>query len=389
MTFMTTPTSPKATPYAGNKRTDAETKLRAAFIMEQDVGHAVQAIHLQRELRSFPDIDWNYIPVTFWSPNGLVEKMRFVPQIIRASYRARLEVHDGLRNTKPDALFWNTQKPAVFCTALLRSIPSVISLDVTPTQYDELGGEYGDPPRPIEPLSGLKHRLNRRMFSLTRKLLPATEWVAQSLVEDYGVPRERIEVLAPGTDLERFKPSKRTPGEDRPLRVLFVGGDLHRKGGDVVLEWFQGMPGGVELDIVTRDRLPGDTRARVHRLSHEDPAMQRLYQEADVFVLPTRAECFGLVLTEAMASGVPCVTSPVGGLAEVVEAGVSGLHVPPGDAPAFGHAMRTLLEDEGMRKRLGEAGRRTAELRFDAKKNVKRIIEIMSEVAEEKRQQEP
>jgi glycosyltransferase involved in cell wall biosynthesis len=282
-------------------------------------------------------------------------------------------------------LFWNTQKPAAFATGLLEAIPSVISLDVTPKQYDELGEEYGHRPDRLPVLSGMKERLNRRIFSLARRLLPATEWVARSLVDDYRVPRERIEVLAPGTDVQRFQPRTKLANPECPVKVLFVGGDFHRKGGDVVLDWFRQTPGGVHLDIVTRDDVPTDTRAQIHRLNYEDPAMVRLYQQADIFVLPTRAECFGLVLTEAMACGVPCVTSPVGGLAEVVEDGVSGLHVQPGDVQAFGAAMTGLLENPDLRMRLGRGGRLAAEERFDAHKNVRRIVDLLGEVAAEGR----
>jgi glycosyltransferase involved in cell wall biosynthesis len=360
-------------------------RLDAAFVMEQDVGHAVQAIHLRRELAKLDYLDWRYVPVTFFEPQGSIEKLHFLPATVRALLRARREVQARLdQGNEPDVVFWNTQKPALFCPGLLAQVPSVISLDVTPRQYDELGGEYGHAPDRPGPLATLKHRWNRRIFNHAYRLLPATSWVARSLMEDYGVPPERVEVLPPGTDLQRFQPASRfSASEGSPLRVLFVGGELHRKGGDIVLEWFRAAARpGVELHIVTRDAVDEAPGVTFHRVSYDDKELPELYRQCDVFVLPTRAECFGLVLTEAMASGLPCVTCPVGGVPEVVIDGVTGLHAVPGDVKSFAQAMDVLLADAGLRRRLGSAGRLRAEALFDASRNVRRIVEILGEAVE-------
>jgi glycosyltransferase involved in cell wall biosynthesis len=231
-----------------------------------------------------------------------------------------------------------------------------------------------------------KHRLNRRIFHLARRLVPATQWVARSLIDDYGVSPERIEVLPPGTDLERFRPPERRPSDgDGILRVLFVGGEFYRKGGDTLLEWFRRSPLAERcaLDVVTRDGIPSSERVTVHRLGHGKDRLAELFREADVFVLPTRAECFGLVLTEAMASGLPSVTTAVGGVPEVVEDGVNGLLVPPDDVAALDAALTRLLTDRTLRIRLGRQGRKIAEERFDARKNVARIVEVLHEVVQE------
>jgi glycosyltransferase involved in cell wall biosynthesis len=356
--------------------------LYAAFVMEQDVGHAVQALHLRRELAAIEGIEWDYVPVSFYQRGGLLEKLP-LPATIRASLRARFEVKAGLGRRLPDAMLWNTQKPAVFCQGLLDQVPSAITLDVTPKQYDEIGEEYGHRPDGFPPLRAAKHALNRRLFSKARRLLPATDWVARSLVDDYDVLAERIEVLPPGTDLTRFTPVGRRPSEDDGvLRVLFVGGDFHRKGGDVLLDWYRNAaPEKVELNLVTRDAVSPPPGVRIHRLDYGDAELTRLYREADVFALPSRAECFGLVLSEALACGVPCVTCPVGGLPEVVQDGVTGLMVRPGDAVSLGEAMSALLADASLRRRLGEAGRKDAEQRFDARRNVRRMVEVLREVA--------
>ncbi len=81
-----------------------------------------------------------------------------------------------------------------------------------------------------------------------------------------------------------------------------------------------------------------------------------------------------------MASGLPVITCPIGGISEVVEDGGSGLLIPPGDVPALDAALTRLLSDGQMRLKLGERGRRLAEERYDARRNVARIVQIMHEI---------
>jgi glycosyltransferase involved in cell wall biosynthesis len=366
--------------------------MNAGFSMEQDVGHAVQALHIRREVCSFPGIASRHVAVTFYKEGGLIERLSPVPAYVRAAFRARLEVVSGLRGFRPDVVLWNTQKPAMFCPDILRSVPSVISLDVTPKQYDDFGEAYGHIPDGNGFIARAKHAANRWVFQKAERLIPATRWAADSLISDYGVDPSRIVVIPPGTDVSRFVPPTSRPSDtDGIVRILFVGGDFIRKGGDLLVEWMLSSPlaAGCQLDLVTEAELPVHPKIRSHRLSHDDDDLARLYREADIFVLPTRAECFGLVLTEAMASGLPVVTCPVGGLGDVVEHDTTGLLVPPDDAVSLDKALASLINDADMRRRLGAAGRRMAEERFDARKNVARVLQVMGEVAEADRKRRP
>jgi glycosyltransferase involved in cell wall biosynthesis len=168
------------------------------------------------------------------------------------------------------------------------------------------------------------------------------------------------------------------------VRILFVGGDFFRKGGDLVVDWIQSTPlaDRCRLDFVTHERIAPHPNIRSYQLSHDDEELAQLYREADIFVLPTRAECFGLVFTEAMACAIPVVTCHVGGVSEVVEHGVTGLLVPPDDPISLNGALSALVSDVELRRRMGEAGRRAAEARFDSRRNISRLLEIMREVAE-------
>lgn len=380
--------SPFATPTSPIQGERLSSSLRVAFALEQDVGHAVQSVNLQQCVKEHPEIDAHFTAVNFYQAGGLIEKLPFLPGYVRAAWRARLEVRRGLDHWHPDAIFWNTQKPAVLYPDLVRRVPSIISLDVTPKQYDAIGAAYGHSPDGAGPIAAIKHHMNRLVFRFARRLLPATEWVRRSLIEDYGVSPDRIEVLPPGTDLTRFHlPVSRPSDEDGVVRLLFIGGDFIRKGGDTLLEWFHTAADAhrAVLHIVTRDPIPASDRVFSHRITYDDDRLACLYREADVFVMPTRAECFGLVYTEAMASGLPVIACPVGGVPEVVQHGETGLLVPPGDVAALAAALTALIHDSTFRRRLGDRGRQVAEQRFDARKNVSRIAELLRSVVEEAR----
>jgi rhamnosyl/mannosyltransferase len=179
---------------------------------------------------------------------------------------------------------------------------------------------------------------------------------------------ERVTIVPLGVDPERFRPGPARA--EQPPTVLFVGQLRHYKGVDDLLRALAQLPPAARL-VVAGD---GPMRPAWEALSAslglaervtflglvDDAALPGLYQSADLFVLPatTRAEAFGTVLLEAMAAGLPCVTTDVGsGTAYVVQHGVTGLVTPPRDARALAAALNQLLADPARRARMGAAGR--------------------------------
>jgi N-acetyl-alpha-D-glucosaminyl L-malate synthase BshA len=104
--------------------------------------------------------------------------------------------------------------------------------------------------------------------------------------------------------------------------------------------------------------------------------MEELLPLADVFLLPSSTESFGLVALEAMSAGVPVVASNVGGLPELVESGQTGFLVPPGDVAAHVKAVLKVLGDAALRRRFGAAGRKVARERFDVDRVVERYRKV-------------
>ena len=166
-----------------------------------------------------------------------------------------------------------------------------------------------------------------------------TPWVRDSYVNEYGIAPERIDVLPVGADLALWQPLAKCDAEQEvgPLRILFVGYEFQRKGGETLLRAFRALPPGTaELHMVTRPPAPEGEGIFLHtRLQPNSPELIRLYQTADVLALPTEADTFGIVAVEASAAGIPAIVSDIGGVASIVEEGVTGFVIRPGDAEAL------------------------------------------------------
>jgi len=365
--------------------------------MEQHLGHRTFYQNLRRfvdqQTLEIPEasrvVQPRWVEVTYEQPGGSWERLRFLPPRWRGTLRGRVQVRDGLAGAPWDVAFFNTQVPAVLGGAVARQRPYVISTDITPIQYDRMGQHYRHAADRWGPLKAYKHAVNRRVFQGASAVLPWSSWVRQSLIADYAVPVSRIEVVPPGVNLELWQPRGESPATG-PLRVLFVGGDFHRKGGDVLLRAFRALreagddrAAQVELHVVTRSpATEGDGVVPHYDLKPNTPDLISVYRSCDVFVLPTEAEAFGIVAVEAAATGLPAIVTDVGGLTDVVTDGETGFVIRPGDVQVLVARLRALATDRTLRARLGFAARLRAETRFDARKNAARIIEIVRSAAD-------
>jgi glycosyltransferase involved in cell wall biosynthesis len=227
----------------------------------------------------------------------------------------------------------------------------------------------------------MKRRAHRRVVSRAGAFTTWSEWAKRSLVDDYGADASLVEVLHPGANLSLFDFGRqpRAAAIGRPLKLLFVGGDLARKGGDILLELMRGpLQGRCELDVVTgADVAPADG-VFVHRnVGPNSQQLLELYRNADVFVLPTMADCLAVVLGEAMAAGLPIITTPVGAHGEAVVHGETGFLMEPRDGNALLGHLETFLNNPKLAVNMGQCGRQRGEERFDAHKNANAIGDLI------------
>ena len=134
----------------------------------------------------------------------------------------------------------------------------------------------------------------------------------------------------------------------------------------------------VSLAVSPTGALEATPGVVVHSgLGPNDAELIALYRDADIFALPTSADCLAVVLGEAMAAGLPIVTTTVGGQPEAVRDGRSGVVMPPNDAEALGRALRRLILDAPLRQAMGREGRAIAEAAFDAATNTRRLTDVI------------
>jgi glycosyltransferase involved in cell wall biosynthesis len=113
--------------------------------------------------------------------------------------------------------------------------------------------------------------------------------------------------------------------------------------------------------------------------------VDELLRCADLFLLPSESESFGLAALEAMACGTPVVATRAGAFPEIVEDGISGLLVPPGDEAALARAIATMLENSLRCRAMGEAGARRIRERFSWRRSAEVMLALYQDVLAERR----
>jgi len=364
------------------------TALRAAFVMEQTLGHVTHHQNLALTVQRQSAVVATWIPIPF-AASGLASLLPVYGSnwSLRASVRARRQLGKALSARRHDALFFHTQVTSLFSVGLMRRIPTVVSLDATPANYDSVGAAYGHRGAGDGWLDERKFRMNRDAFHAAAHLVTWSHWAKRSLAADYGVVADNVTVLAPGAAPSYFdigaERLARTVST-RPVRLLFVGGDFARKGGPLLLEAFSTLTHpDVELHVVTSAAIEPRPRVVVHRdVRPNTPELHRLFREADVFVLPSDGECLAVALMEAAAAALPIVTTDVGALREAARDGENAFVIAPGDATALRLALERLSGDEALRRRLGAAGHALARELFDADTNDRKVLGLIADVVD-------
>lgn len=204
----------------------------------------------------------------------------------------------------------------------------------------------------------------RKALALVEQVIVVSEVSKRILESDYGVAGDAITVAEPGTD-----PAQRATGTGTPMQLLCVGTVTPRKAYDVLiaaleplkeLDWRLSIAGAVDRDPAATAALKAQIGAaglvdKVTLTGVVVPAtLDRFYESADIFVMPSLFEGYGMVLGEAMARGLPIICTTGGAAAETVPEGAA-IKVAPGDVEALTRALESALGDRKLRARLSDA----------------------------------
>lgn len=201
-------------------------------------------------------------------------------------------------------------------------------------------------------------------------------------LHDRMAPRHPETVVIPPFIREPAAAEHAPDGLDIPkLFVLFLGRREPYKGLGTLLEALPLAGRPVDLVIAGPERGPRIRRERVIDLGEvEEPVKKWLLANCALFCVPSENESFGMVYAEAMQSGKPVVAFAIPALRELVEDGITGLLVPPGNTKALAAAITRIVSDHELQARMGEAARKRFEENYAGKKSMEKIIALYKQV---------
>lgn len=223
-------------------------------------------------------------------------------------------------------------------------------------------------------------------------IITGSDASAESIVEAVGIPREGIRAIHDGVETEVFQPLDDV--QPVPNQVLFVGNSEDRnKGIRYLLKALQRLRSEVpfHLRVVHHPASRGAPRmvqelglhGRVtflEQLSTDE--LVREYNSAQLLVSPSLYEGFGLPAAEAQACGAPVIATSAGALPEIVEDGVTGMIVPPGNSAALAKAIAALIEQPDRCREMGAAGAKRIRERFSWRRTAEETYDLYQEVIE-------
>ena len=279
----------------------------------------------------------------------------------------------------------------IFPTGMI-ALPAVV-LRKKPLVFTSHGGDVR-----LGKKNKLLKGLTRFLLRRADRIIAVSEFLALELQKEFLVPPGKIEVINCGVDTTLFYPRDKESSKEylgystQEKWVLFVGNLIPLKG---LLPLFQAFQ-KISIDFPMARLMvigEGPLREQLASMAEESSIAEKVrllgaiphtqiplwMAAADVFVLPSSQEGFGLVALEAMACGTPVVASRVGGLSEFVDSGKNGYLVEPGDVEGLVKKISMLLKDEPLRARLALEARKES-LTHDLRSQAKKIQKIFKEI---------
>ena len=368
-------------------------RYRFGFILNIHSGNMTRYVNLRKFAEKDPEVQCHWTPVSGYPPPSVEKFMSFLPRLWISRFWIFWQLLPALRQLATlDAMVIHLFEAETICALRPRFFRSPIL--VSSTDEAPIVDESRYPLFPFQLAKSRRRRafrLRLDRWRLTRMdlFIPFSEWVGNILVKECGVPAEKVFPIHVGIDLGLWSlPSDPTRNVNDRLKILFVGGDFKRKGGDLLLEVFvERFANVAELHIVSGE-APEELPAHVYvhqDLTSNDGRLIRLYSDCDLLAVPSTADLIPWVFIEAMAMGRPAIGTDVGAIAEIVEHGRTGFIVAKGDQAALGDRIQQLLDDPALRREMGRRGRERVERLFDASKNVSKMLSVIKKQVCEQR----
>jgi glycosyltransferase involved in cell wall biosynthesis len=365
--------------------------MKVLFIHENTLGHGSYLPQFVKYLEAHPEL--GVVPELFLAtplPPELARKADMTVPFLRrfgldmhfSRWRKIVSAHVRKQVlSRPaksfDAVVINTQSVALDLIDL--PCPIFVSLDATFQQQasSRWFSEVALPKIAPRLVAALIKR-ERELFNRAVAVLPWSNLAAQSVFKDYEIPREKVHILPPSLEMP---PHRKQPKHDLP-RALFVGADFNRKGGDVLLESFKSFRGQLELDILTRSKVPSEAGVRLWRnIEAHTPEWESLWHDANFFIFPSQLETFGIVLVEAMAFELPVISSRAGAADEILDYGKAGYLLEATTADDLASCIDGVLSDFPTALKKARAGRKRAETEYELGRNTKRLAGLLHQYA--------
>ena len=357
---------------------------RILFVLNRVLGWKTYADNLARVVAERHDVD---AAVLLVQPNplhkvltrhhrtvGLHRMIRRIDPI--SAYRGVFgrSIRRRIREVLPDLVHFAAHWPAASVLSLPSPVPFTLALDSTRPNMDRA---LGDPAA----WSAREHGREVALVRRAERLYPWSRWTADSLTADCGVDGARMRVIPPSIETLSEVRADRGGG---PLRILFVGNDFRRKGGDRLHRWVRDqLSDSCELHIVSSDphAVVGERNVVCHGGVPNLRLRAELMPRMDVLCHPTRSDMSAYVVVEAAAAGLPCVASAIGGIPDLVDQGRTGFLIAPDDEEGFVAALRGLAAARDRLNEMSRAARDHARRSFDAHANYGSMIDELVTLA--------
>ncbi len=352
---------------------------KVLFVLNRVLGWKTYCEQLSSTLRDRTDVDihFHYLAPTLAGrlfvkrhrKDGLLAALRRVDPLVAFKGPLGRSVRKEIARIRPDFVHFGPHWPAASVSGLDPSMPFSIALDATHANMNELRAVllWG------EDSIAREAELLRR----AELLFPYSHWVERALVRDYGVDRERIQVMQPTVRPAPVLKDWSRPSGKLP-KVLFVGNDFLRKGGDRLVSWVQGpLADRCELHIISHDKRAQVSAPNIvcHGGMPNEKWLREIAPDMDLLCHPTRADMSAFVVVEAASVGIPSIASAIGGITDLIRDGETGYLVKSDDDAGFLMALDKLLSSASLRRTMGEASRALALEEFDANRNFNGMLD--------------